>query len=468
MYERETADNLQNRAEQAAWPEDEAQSLTASVKSVVFSNEENGYAVLSVTDTDGQEQTVVGTFPYAWPGENITAYGHWATHASYGRQFVAESSERSAPTDERAIFSYLAAGTVRGIGPATAGQIVNRFGSRALHVLEKEPRLLAGVPGISLKKAEQFSKEYRRQEGLKQLVLLLASCGVAPEYAVRVYRTFGDKASDLVRENPYLLTVPGVGAPFGAADMLAAELGISESDPNRIRAGIRFVLEHNERNGHCFIPCAKLCAAAAQQLNLDEESVSAALEEMTERRELIREAVAGQDACYLPDLYEAECETARRIAAMAQETARTEKIPNLEKLIAEFEAEQGLTLALQQREILNYAARHRIVAVTGGRDPAGCPDRPCGQTHGGPDRRGGGHHSQDAGRQTLGRERETGFYQKQERQAEVRRPDRGRVLHDRHPPDACPAGGPAPKRAADSGRRRVTAALGRPGGRPYD
>ena len=96
MYERETADNLQNRAEQAAWPEDEAQSLTASVKSVVFSNEENGYAVLSVTDTDGQEQTVVGTFPYAWPGENITAYGHWATHASYGRQFVAESSERSA------------------------------------------------------------------------------------------------------------------------------------------------------------------------------------------------------------------------------------------------------------------------------------------------------------------------------------------------------------------------------------
>ncbi|MBO7373759.1 MAG: AAA family ATPase, partial [Oscillospiraceae bacterium] len=158
----------------------------------------------------------------------------------------------------------------------------------------------------------------------------------------------------------------GIGAPFGAADMLAAELGISETDPNRIRAGIRFVLEHNERNGHCFIPCAKLSAAAAQQLNLDEEIVSAVLEEMTERRELIREAIAGQDACYLPDLYEAECETARRIAAMAQETARRERIPDLEELIAEFEAEQGLTLALQQREILNYAARHRIVAVTGG------------------------------------------------------------------------------------------------------
>ena len=366
MNGREAADNLESLGKPALAAADDEQSLSATVKSVVYSNDENGYTVLSVTANDGQEQTVVGTFPYAWPGENIIAYGHWAVHSSYGRQFVAESSERSAPADERAIFSYLASGTVRGIGPATAGQIVNRFGSRTLHVLEHEPRLLAGVPGISLKRAEQFSKEYRRQESLKQLVLLLASCGVAPEYAVRVYRTFGEKSPDLVRENPYLLTAQGIGAPFGAADMLAAELGISETDPNRIRAGIRFVLEHNERNGHCFIPYEKLRAAAAQQLNLDEEDVAAALEEMSERQELVREFAAGQDACYLPELYEAECETARRIAAMAAETGRTDRIPDLDKLAAEFETEQGLTLARQQREILDYAARHRIVAITGG------------------------------------------------------------------------------------------------------
>lgn len=366
MYEREMPDNFQNPAEPAAPAADEVQSLSATVKSVVYSNDENGYTVLSVTEPDGQEQTVVGTFPYAWPGENITAYGHWAVHSSYGRQFVAESSERSAPADERAIFSYLAAGTVRGIGPATASQIISRFGSRSLHVLENQPKLLAQVPGISLKKAEQFSREYRRQEGLKQLVLLLASCGVTPEYAVRVYRMFGDKGPELVRENPYLLTVEGIGAPFGAADTLAAELGISETDPNRIRAGIRFVLEHNERNGHCFIPYAKLCAAAAQQLSLDEESVAAAIDGMTDSRELVREPAAGQDACYLPELYEAECETAQRIAAMADETRFTKRVPDLDRLIAEFETEQGLKLAAQQREILSYAAHNRIVAVTGG------------------------------------------------------------------------------------------------------
>lgn len=366
MYESQTADNSQFRSEPAAWEEEELQSLSATVRSVVFSNEENGYSVLSVTDSDGQEQTLVGTFPYAWPGETITAYGNWKVHGNYGRQFVAETSERSIPSEERGIFSYLAAGTIRGIGPATAGQMVNRFGSKTLQILETQPKRLTEVPGISARKAEQFSREYRRQRGLKQLTLLLASCGVAPEYAVRVYRTFGDQAPDLVRENPYLLTVQGVGAPFGAADTLAAELGISENDPNRIRAGIRFVLTHNERNGHCFIPYGKLCAAAAQQLNLPEEDISAALDEMADCGELYREEIAGQDACYLPDLYHAECETARRIAAMAVKPDGRKRPPDLDGLIGEFEAEQGLKLAQRQKEILKDAALYRVLAVTGG------------------------------------------------------------------------------------------------------
>ena len=54
--------------------EDEIDILNCTVRSVIFSNEENGYTVLSVTDTNGEEQRVTGTFPFAWPGESITAY----------------------------------------------------------------------------------------------------------------------------------------------------------------------------------------------------------------------------------------------------------------------------------------------------------------------------------------------------------------------------------------------------------
>ena len=112
--------------------------LSCTVNAVIYSNEENGYAVLSVTDTDGQKQTITGTLPFAWAGESITAYGRWNVHGSYGRQFAVESAERGDPVDKRRIFSFLASGAVKGIGPVLAGQIVETFGENALQMLEEQ------------------------------------------------------------------------------------------------------------------------------------------------------------------------------------------------------------------------------------------------------------------------------------------------------------------------------------------
>ena len=343
---------------------DEIEVLSCTVRSVIFSNEENGYTVLSVTDTDGEEHKMTGTFPYAWPGESITAYGHWTVHNNYGRQFEAESSERSSPEDERSMFSYLASGAVKGIGPVMAGQIVEKFGSRTMQVLEEEPQRLAEIRGISAAKAAKIAKEFKRQAGLKKLVLFLSATGIAPEYAIRLYRFFGENALELLKDNPYLLTADGIGAPFAVADRLAEELGIADADPNRIRAGVQFVLRYNEQNGHCFIPFAKLCTAAAEQLGLDVEDISSSLGEMELQGDLVRERIAGQDACYLPDMYRAEKETAERIAAMVQKLDKPTL--NLEQLIEDCEKEQGLHFAEQQKQILRYALQNRVLAVTGG------------------------------------------------------------------------------------------------------
>lgn len=343
---------------------EELEALDCTVKSVIFSNEENGYAVLSVIDTDGQEQKMTGIFPYAWPGESITAYGHWGMHGNYGRQFEAESSERTTPEDERSIFSYLASGAVRGIGPVLAGEIVHRFGNQTFRVLEKEPHRLAEIRGIGGQKAQKIADDFQRQNNLKKLVLFLSGAGVAPEYAVRMYRFFDESALELLKDNPYLLTADGIGAPFGLADDLAAELGVSDTDPNRIRAGLRFVLRHNELNGHCFIPYEKLLAAAAEQLNLGKDEVSEELDEMAELGELVREQIAGQDACYLPEMYRAERDTAERLASMIRKTEKPNL--NLEQLISDCERDQGLHFAEQQKQILRYALQNRLLAVTGG------------------------------------------------------------------------------------------------------
>ncbi|MBO5544455.1 MAG: ATP-dependent RecD-like DNA helicase [Oscillospiraceae bacterium] len=338
--------------------------LYCTVTSVIYSNPESGYAVLAVKDTDGAEQKVNGTLPYPWPGENITAYGHWVNHAEYGRQFHVESSERSNPEDVHGIFAYLASGAVKGIGPVLAGEIVHRFGVKALFILEEQPAELAKIRGISLSKAEKMSRDYRRQTGMRSLVLFFTSCGITPDYAVRLYRIFGDDAPELLKSNPYLLTAEGIGAPFNMADRLAEMLGIGDTDPNRLKAGIAYVVRYNERNGHCFIPYGKLLTAASGQLGLAPEALEEALDDMTEQGELIREQIAGQDACYLPEMYRAETETARRIGRMVKQF----DMPafDLDGMIADCEREQGIRFAPQQKEILRAALTNRLLAVTGG------------------------------------------------------------------------------------------------------
>ena len=343
---------------------EEIEVLSCTVSGVIYKNDENGYAILKVQDEDGADRTITGTIPYAWPGETLTAYGHWVNRAGHGRQFEVESTVREEPEGSRAAFLYLSSGAVKGIGPALAGQIVTKFGDRALFVIEEEPERLAEIKGIGSGRAKTISEEYCRQVNLKKLVLLLNESGVLPEYAIRFYRFFGDRSINMLKENPYLLTMDGVQAPFAAADRLAEELGITDSDPNRIRAGIRFVLQHNEKNGHCFIPYGKLLPAAAKQLGIDPEEIGTVIEDMTAEQSLIREAIAGEDACYLPDMYRAECTAASHLARLAGQPQRT--LPNLEELVDACEREQGIHYAEQQREILRAAASHAVLAVTGG------------------------------------------------------------------------------------------------------
>ena len=110
--------------------------LSGIVESVIYKNEDNGYTVLRLRNENDEMLTVVGTIPFAAPGETVFVTGQWSTHNVHGKQFKAEFAQRLMPTDENAIYAYLASGTIRGIGPATAALIVQRFRSKSLDVIE--------------------------------------------------------------------------------------------------------------------------------------------------------------------------------------------------------------------------------------------------------------------------------------------------------------------------------------------
>lgn len=344
--------------------ENELTEISGTVESVIYKNEENGYTVLRLNDQAGAMITVVGCFPYASPGESMIVTGSWMNHAVHGRQFKAEFAQRLLPTTANAIYDYLAGGSVRGVGPATASLIVNEFGEKTLEVMENSPQLLAKIRGISAAKAEQISKSFRRQAGVRRLMEFVCSFGLRPILAMRMYKFYGDDALALLRDNPYILATEHIGGSFAEADTMALEMGVDSYSKNRICAAVLFELVHNSGNGHCFIPREKLAAVTAQLIGVDEPSADECIDILIESGQLMHEEIAGCKACYLPSLYHAESDAAEHIARMCKR--RFDETVNIPALISTLEKQLGIQYAPLQRKTLKLALENQIIVITGG------------------------------------------------------------------------------------------------------
>lgn len=342
----------------------ELSEINGTVSAVIFRNDENGYGVVKLELDSGEKVTAVGCLPYIAPGEMLSAEGAWMTHAQHGRQFKIEQCSRLLPTSAEAIYEYLAGGTVRGIGPATAALIVDRFGDKALDVLEMQPEKLAEIKGISSSKAKDISAGFKKQAGVRRLTEFLCSYGIQPVFALRMFKFYGNSAIEVVHENPYILASSHIGASFAEADSLALALGLDGDSLNRVCAAVVFELVHNSGNGHCFIPRGKLTMATSQLIGVAHELVEDAVDKLAETGEIVCCTVAGLDACYLAPLYEAETYTANRIKSMCR--VKAERKVDITSIVLRLEAANDIEYAPMQREAIALAAQNRMLVITGG------------------------------------------------------------------------------------------------------
>ena len=229
-------------------------TIDGTILNTIFQNEENGYTVLRLVTGDGEIITVVGCIPCAAPGESLVLTGVWMTHPQHGQQFKAEEVERHLPTDATEILSYLASGVIKGVGPATAQRLVDRFGDDTLRVLEEEPERVADTKGITAKKAREIVEGFRHQTGMRRLLEFLSRYELPLGLAMRLYRRYGMEAADAVRENPYLLVDELYGVDFSVMDTIALSLGFDGSSRRRTEAEVLFELCHNLNHGHVFLP----------------------------------------------------------------------------------------------------------------------------------------------------------------------------------------------------------------------
>ena len=343
---------------------DQRSTVEGTVESIIFQNEENGYTVLTLVTPQGEAVTTVGCIPYAAPGERMSVTGLWVNHPAYGQQFAAEAVERRMPETAEDIAAYLGGGVIKGIGPATALRLVDRFGEDTLRIIEEEPERLSCIKGITAKRAMEISGAFRALTGMRRCVDFLARYDLPVHLAMPLTRQYGDGAVEKLKMDPYVLTGPMYGVEFALCDQIAISMGFGGGDPCRVEAAILYELQHNLGNGHVFLPRDKLLAATADLIGEPRDTVEAALDGLLDRRVLLCEQVANVQACYLRRFYEAETYVARRLLTMCAEPWECGR--NAEAVLEEIQAAQGVRYAPQQRQAVSLAAREGVVLLTGG------------------------------------------------------------------------------------------------------
>jgi exodeoxyribonuclease V alpha subunit len=362
-----------------------ADRLQGSVERITYYNDESGYSVIRL-DVEGHSDlvTVVGSLPEVQPGETLRLEGRWAVHPQYGRQFKAEWCEQILPATVQGIQAYLGSGMIKGVGPVTAKRIVQRFGVDTLEVLDEEPERLREALGVGPKRAQSVAKAWEEQKHIREVMMFLQSHGVSTNLAVKVYKTYGDDALEVVQEDPYRLARDIWGVGFKTADKVAQDLGLPHDAPSRVQAGVAYALSQLADDGHVYAPEEKLVVEAASLLEVDPHLIHEAIlaldaDEVVQRDTLIYPSLDGtnsrpeslreEQAIYLAPFYYGEVGVTNRLRDLLDDRA-TRLAPfrsvNWEALLAQVTRESAIELSTEQRRAVKMALTNKVTVLTGG------------------------------------------------------------------------------------------------------
>ncbi|MEE1006780.1 MAG: ATP-dependent RecD-like DNA helicase [Acutalibacteraceae bacterium] len=342
---------------------DLVKEIKGTVKKITYRNESNSYTVAEVL-TDGKSQTVVGILPFLTEGDEAVFYGEYTVHPSYGEQFKAERFERKAPQNSAAILRYLSSGAIKGIGPATAQKIVEKFGADTLDIIQNKPQDLATVKGITLSKAKQISEEYQKQYGVRDIMMMLSKYGATPDKCLAVYRRFGDKSTDIIKSNPYALCEEGIDFRFETAEDIAEDMSFDKNSELRVSAGVEYVLRKNLANGHTCLPREKLSEVAVKLLECKRDTVEDCCDRLTECFRIKSKTVNGTEYLSIPEYFSAEEHIAARLVSVKRYIDRAVTVDALE--IENVERKLGIEFEDLQKQAIFEAFLGGILILTGG------------------------------------------------------------------------------------------------------
>lgn len=319
-----------------------------------------------IKDTSGNTISQVKAVGYCLPVANNLRYdmqGHWSKNPKHGIQFEVESYNEVIIPNKEGIISYLSSGQIKGVGPKIAERIYAAFGNMALEVLDKEPEKLLSIPGINKNKLKKICDSYLANRGARDVVAFLTPHGITPNRAVRLYKEYGEKTMDIVKNHPYkLCELVGVG--FRTADKIAMSMGFDELSTERVDEALLYTLTDAESKGNLCLEKHDLLKSCLKILNTPQLT-----EDMLANR-AVRLIQSGQMVSYLGNVYRSRTAYIEaHLAEMISHRLSQNKSFCYTDLDAELDKEEqilAVKLAPEQRLAVKTALTHGISIITGG------------------------------------------------------------------------------------------------------
>ena len=343
-----------------------SESVTGYIDHIIFRNEDNGYTVLVLKGTEGddEELTCVGTFPVISQGATIEASGNFINHHIYGKQFQITSFTEKMPEDAMAMERYLGSGAIKGIGAALAARIVRRFGADTLRIVEEEPERLAEIKGISEKKAREIAAQMEEKADMRKAMMFLQKYGISLNLGAKIYQKYGDSVYSVLQENPYRLADDISGVGFKIADEIAGRIGIHTDSDYRIKSGMMYTLLQATGEGHVYLPKEELFRRSSELLGVDASYMEKHLMDLSMERKVIQKEEGEMVLVYPSRFYYLELNTARMLRELNIDCPEDEAF--VQRRIAQIEKETGTTLDEMQKKAVTEAAGHGLFILTGG------------------------------------------------------------------------------------------------------
>ena len=342
----------------------ELERIEGEVVNIIYENEDNGYKVVEI-ENETDFFVAVGYLHGVSAGEFVVLTGSWINHSVYGEQFKAEIFEKKLPGTRESIYRYLASGIIKGVRESTAKKIIEKFGDKALDVIANQPLKLAEIKGISKDKALSIQQSYNEQIGASSLVMFLQKYNISVNFAAKIYKNYGGSAIELIEANPYILCENIDGISFKTSDRIAQGLNIPSDDAMRLRAGTVYTLRYNTQFGHSYLPRNNLCNLSAQLLQVDAQKVDGIIDSLISDKHFASENSPEGERIYCYSHYLCENNVAKKLCQLNR-VEYDFKDKDIDRQIDIIEKTQQIKLAELQREAVAGALKHSVLVITGG------------------------------------------------------------------------------------------------------